>query len=202
MKKFKILILGLGITLISGSLQAQIYRSDFGFDTVMSENWIIVSRETVRQNPDLLRTDTTEMEGFDDSVISRIRQMASSGQFELLYYRNSDADFNDNINLFVSNPAKTDLMLALDSLCNSLQAQLQQAYNRTENTSVHSCEYTNIALVDVLAYAFDGAIVGSRSFGYMFNTRAGTVTMTVTCKLSRCDEVRADAERLFLEIRL
>ena len=168
----------------------------------MTNNWIIVSRETVKENQELLNFGAGDMEGFDQSLLSKIKQMAISGQFELLYYRRSDADFNDNINLFISNPANTDLVLALDSLCDNLQAQLRQAYNRTEYTSVHSCEYTSIALVDMLSYSFDGALIGSRSFGYMFNTRAGTVTMTVTCKLAKCDEVRTDAERLFLEIRL
>ena len=200
--KYKKIILAIGVALLSGQLQAQIYRSSFGFETIMTENWLIVSRDTVRDNPELLNFNATEMQGFDSSLKTKVQEMALSGRFELLYYRKSDNDFNDNINLFVSNPARTDLALALGSLCQNLQAQLQQAYNRVDFTSVHSCEFTNIALVEMLAYAFDGAIIGSRSYGYIFNTRAGTVTMTVTCKLAKCEEVKADAERLFLEIRL
>lgn len=200
--KFQKLLLAIGITLLSSQLEAQVYRSAFGFETVISDNWVIVSRETVQANPELLNVETTEMEGFDRPLKSKVQQMAMSGQFELLYYRKSDADFHDNTSLFISNPAPTDFVLALNALCQNLQPQLQQAYNRSDFTSVHSCEHTNIALVDMLAYAFDGAFIGSRSYGYIFNTQAGTVTMTVTCKLVKCQEVKTDAERFFLEIKM
>ena len=200
--KYRFFLVFAGLVALSGPVEAQIYRSAFGFDAVISDNWVIVSRETVSQNPELLDSESEEMVERDDSLRSSIRQMAESGRYEFLYYRSSDADFHDNVNLFVSNPEPSDLALAEKPLCDGLQSQLQQAFNCTEFTEVYYCQRGDNPLVDMLIYAFDGAVIGTRSYGYVFNTNAGTVTMTLTCKLSKCEVAKADVERLFLEMEL
>lgn len=200
--KFRFTLLLAGLVAMSGPAEAQIYRSAFGFSTVISDDWIIVSRETVSQNPELLDFERDDLADIDDSLKSEIRQMAESGRVELLYYRNSDADFHDNVNFFVSSPAATDFALAEQSTCNGLQQQIQQAFNRSEFTEVYFCQRGDNPLVDMLIYAFDGAVIGTRSYGYLFNTSAGTVTMTLTCKLSKCEEAKSDIERLFLELEV
>ena len=45
-------------------------------------------------------------------------------------------------------------------------------------------------------------MVGSRSYGFLFNSNSGTVTLTITCKLAKCREVFADAEALFKNMRI
>lgn len=201
-KKMKIKFLfTLALALACSHAQAQVFRSAFGFTTEISENWIIVSRETVSSNPDLLNFEASEMKGFDSNLKAQVKQMAMSGRIELLYYKHSDADFNDNINLFVSNPQRTDLALAISPLCNDLQAQLQQAYSRTDFTEVYGCALRRVYSTDTVSYAFDGAVIGSRSYGYLFNSGSGTITLTITCKNSKCDEVRTDAESLFLDMQ-
>ena len=202
MIKAKWIALFTGLMLLSGAGQAQVYHSEFGFEAVISEDWVIVSRATVSQNPQLLDFESHGMSGFGESVIDKIRQMAETGRFELLYYRLSDDDFHDNVNLFISSPEPTDLALGLHSLCKDMQVRLQSVFKRTEFTEVYYCQQGENPLIDMLIYAFDGAVIGTRSFGYVFNTEAGTVTMTLTCKVSKCDQLKADAERIFLEMKI
>ena len=141
------------------------------------------------------------MQAMDQSMVRRIRQMVTSGQFELLYYRGSDPDFKDNINVFVSNPLRSDLDRVEAPLCGNLQNDIRNAYNRTEHTQIYACERKKIYQVDSISYAFDGAVVGSRSYGFLFNSNSGTVTLTITCKLAMCREVFTDAETLFKNMR-
>jgi len=179
----------------------QIYKSAFGFSTEISDNWLVVSREALSRNPDMLNFEAAEMQTMDPDMISRIRQMVSSGRFELLYYRRNDPDFKDNINLFVSNPQRSDLGAVEQPLCSSLQSDLRNAYQRTENTEVYGCERKSLHGVDSISYAFDGAVVGSRSYGFLFNSNSGSVTMTITCKNSKCREIFPEAETLFRNMR-
>ena len=186
---------------IPGLAEAQVYQSAFGFTTEVSSDWLIVSRESLSTNPDLLNFESAGMQGMDQSILAQIRQMAASGKFELLYYGKNDPDFKDNINLFISNPAKTDLSAVASQFCGSLQADIRNAYNRAEFTQVYGCERARLYAVDTISYAFDGAVAGSRSFGFLFNSNSGSITLTITCKNSKCGEVTAAAQELFENIR-
>ncbi len=186
---------------IPGIGQAQVYQSAFGFTTEISDDWLIVSRETLSNNPDLLNFEAPGMKGMDKSLVSQIKQMAASGKFELLYYANNDPDFKDNINLFISSNTRSNLKTAQAQLCGSLQSEIRNAYNRSEHTEVYGCELARIYDVDTISYAFDGAVIGSRSFGFLFNSNSGSITLTITCKNSKCKEVTTAAQSLFENIR-
>lgn len=188
-------------TRVSAGVSGQIYQSAFGFTTEISDNWLVVSRQALSQNPDMLNFEASEMQTMDPEMIARIRQMVTSGRFELLYYRHNDPDFKDNINLFVSNPRRSDIAAAEQPLCSSLQSDLQNAYQRSEYTEVYGCERKSLHGVDSISYAFDGAVIGSRSYGFLFNSGSGSVTMTITCKLSKCEEIFPEAETLFRNMR-
>ena len=127
--------------------------------------------------------------------------MVTSGQFELIYYRHNDPDFRDNINVFVSNPQPVNLETAEGQLCANLQDDIRKAYNRSEFTEIYACERKRLYGVDSISYAFDGAVIGSRSYGFLFNSSSGGVTLTITCKLAKCREVVTDAEALFKNMR-
>jgi hypothetical protein len=186
---------------IPGLAQAQVYQSAFGFTTEISDDWLIVSRESLSNSPDLLNFESAGMQGMDQSILAQIKQMAASGKFELLYYGNNDPDFKDNINLFISNPAKTDLSAVESQFCSNLPADIRNAYNRSEFAQVYGCERALLYAVETISYAFDGAVPGSRSFGFLFNSNSGSITLTITCKNSKCGEVTAAAQELFQNIR-
>ena len=200
--KLRVVTFFAALVLFTSPVHAQIFRSAFGFSAVISDSWIVISRETLAQNPGLIEYESNDFAGVDESTVAQVRQMTESGRFEFLYHRHSDGDFQDNVNFFLSDPNPSNLALALQPLCDSLQAQLQQAFNRTEFTTVHFCQQGENPFIDMLVYSFDGAVIGTRSFGYVFNTSSGTVTMTLTCKVSKCEQVRPDAEKLFLELTI
>lgn len=187
--------------LLPFSLPAQTYQSAFGFTTDISDDWLIVSREALADDPELLNFDAAETRGWDPSMVSRIREMVSSGRFELLYYQRNDPDFKDNINVFVSSAQQSDLAAVEPQLCANLQQDIRNAYQRSDHTRIYGCERKRLYGVDSISYAFDGAVIGSRSYGFLFNSSQGSVTMTLTCKNSKCAEVFAEAEPLFSNMR-
>ena len=68
-----------------------------------------VSRERLAQNPDLLDFESAEIETMDPAMISRVRNMVASGQIEFLYYLHNDPGFVNNINVYVSDPRRSNL---------------------------------------------------------------------------------------------
>ena len=134
-------------------------------------------------------------------MISRVRNMVASGQVEFLYYLHNDPGFVNNINVYVSNPLRSDLDQIEGPLCSNLQSQLRQSYQRSENVRVYGCERKKLYNIDSISSAFDGVLAGSRSYSFLFNSNSGTINLTITCKLARCREVFSDSATLFKNMR-
>ena len=182
-------------------LNAQTFTSSFGFSTEISDNWLIVSKDTLTENPDLLNFNMPEFQKMDKAVIEQVKQLASSGQIELLYYKKAGADFGDNINLYIDPSVQSALKPFSTKLCPSLPTQIKQAFNRENNTQVYFCKYTNIYGKEVIAYAYDGALIGTKSYGYYFKAQNKTINLTVTCTISQCESVKSDAEFIFEKMK-
>ncbi len=200
MKKTNILMVM--IFFLTLTANAQDYKSAFGFTSKISDNWLIVTRETLSENIDILNFKTKEIKKMDDSIKSQIKKMALSGKMELLYYKKSDIDFYDNINLFVEQQKTSNLKKRTAELCAIFPQQVKQAYNRNDYTKMHYCKSENIYGVNTISYSFDGALYGTRSYGYYFNTKDSTITLTITCKNSKCGEVKKDADLVFKNLIL
>ena len=182
--------------------EAQEYKSAFGFATQISDNWAIVTADTISKNPDLLAFDNDEAKQMNASLISQIKKMALSGKIEALYYKKSDGDFYDNVNLFVSRNSKSDLPQRAEEICAIMPGELKRAYGRDDYTKVYYCKYSNIYSIGAINYSFDGGARGTRNYGYYFNTKANTITLTITCKNERCADVKADAELIFKNLKI
>ncbi len=195
-------ILAIMIFFFTLTANAQDYKSAFGFTSKISDNWLIVTRETLSKNIDIFNFGTKEIKKMDDSLKSQIKKMALSGKMELLYYKKSDIDFYDNINLFVEQQKISNLKKRTTELCTIFPQQIKQVYNRNDYTKMHYCKFENIYGVNAISYSFDGALYGTRSYGYYFNTKDSTITLTITCKNNKCDEVKKDADLIFKNLVL
>ena len=199
----KLYVYLLSCVLISPSfINAQVFKSDFGFISEISENWLPVTRETVSKNPDVLNFDNSELKTMDSSLISQIKKMALAGKIELLYYKKSGSSFYDNINLFIVQKSLSSVTKYTKDICQSLPSQIKQAYNRENNTNVYYCKSEKIHRLEMVVSSMDGAIVGTKSYGYYFNTNNNIINLTVTCINSKCKEVKKDAELMFKYIKL
>ncbi len=179
---------------------AQPYSSAFGFSSEISDNWLIVTREVLSKNPDILDFEMAEIKKADQSLIASVKRMALAGKFELLYYKKSGVDFYDNINLFVDQNKKSNLVNRGAELCASLPADIKQAWNRNDYANVNYCRNSTVYGIDTINYSFDGLGYGTTSYGYYFNTKKSTITMTITCENSICDQVKKDGELIFKNI--
>ena len=114
------------------------YQSSFGFRAEIPSNWIVLSREELRDNPDLF-------EGFeslpgvgeiDPELVVQIQQRVRTGQVELLFRASdSPSSFADNINVIkqiARLPGKTEL----EQACRQLPTLFAQAFGRP--TVIHT----------------------------------------------------------------
>lgn len=180
----------------------QSYQSEFGFNTNITDNWIVLTRKTVSNSPELLSFDDDDLKNIDSDLISQVKKMALAGKIELLYYTESDTDFYDNINLFVEGDKTASLKKRASVVCPGLEKQIEQAFNRPGMAGIKYCKYEKIGKTKTLSYAFDGAIKGTTSYGYYFNTKISTITLTATCKNSKCSDIKKETEILLSNIIL
>ncbi len=195
-------ILFLVIICVPNISSAQTFKSAFGFISEISDSWLILTREVVRQNPELFDFDDNEIKKMDSSLKSQIKKMALAGKMELLYYKDSDAYFFDNINLFIERNRISIFSKRVDQIYKDLSAQIKQAWKRSDYSDVRYCKNTRVHGVDTISYSFDGMEYGTSSYGYYFNTKSNTITLTVTCKNNKCNKVITDTELIFKNISL
>ena len=104
--------------------------------------------------------------------------------------------------LLLNQQQKSDINKRSKELCAILPQQIKQAYNRKDYTNMYYCKSEKVYGVNTISYSFDGAIYGTRSYGYYFNTKEATITLTITCKNSKCNEVKKDADLIFKKLEL
>ena len=96
---------------------------------------------------------------------------------------------------------KSDIKKRSKELCAILPQQIKQAYNRKDYTKMYYCKPEKVYGIETISYSLDGAVYGTRSYGYYFNTAKDTITLSITCKNSKCSEVKKDADMIFKDIR-
>ena len=195
-------IILVSIAFIPSVSSAQVFSSAFGFISDISDNWLIVTREVVSQNPEMLNFDTNEIKKINTSLKSQIKKMALAGKMEALYYKDSDVDFLDNINIIIGQKKVSNLLQRTKELCMVLPAQIKQAWKRNDYSDVRYCKYAKVYGVNTISYAFDGLNYGTTSYGYYFNTKKNTITLTITCKNNKCKKVKSDAELIFQDMKI
>ena len=197
---YKVLFLCI-ITFPNYSL-AQDFQSAFGFSSKISDNWSIITKESVSKDTEMFEQDIDEFKNVDPALLSKMKTMVLSGKMESMYYKKSDEDFNDNINIFEERNKKSNLAKRSKKLCASFPKIVKQGYNREDYTEVYFCKHIKIHDVDTISYSFDGIIYGTKIHGYYFNTKNNTINLTITCKNEKCNEVKNDAELIFKNFHL
>lgn len=123
---------------------AKSYTSDFGYTITVPDDWLIVSKEDVRQQPAVVRAafdqalKEDDLSRFPQNLWERLKNMVEGGEVE--YYYSSKPLFTISVyqgggNL-PSAPSKPD------GFCETLPAQLSEEMNAKVN--VYSCRSITI----------------------------------------------------------
>ncbi len=195
---FNVYVLLLALLFTSTGLEAKDYKSVFGFTADFNNKWLVISRQTLKENKDLF--NSPELQGLSPAVIERVIEVVDSGRMELMYRRGDDKQFADNINFMLLTTDKLQLSYPKNS-CEAVKKSLKVHYKRETDSTLYSCGYREVGEVGMVMMVFDGAIIGTTNYSYQFHSPEGTVQLTSTCRKGRCDIVANEIDEMFEKIR-
>ena len=158
----KPIILLLATFFYTCTINADVISSAFGFTLDIPEDWIPLTAEEIKKNPDLF--DVDKIEGLSPELFNQVKPMILSGKTEIFFMPDSSDNFADNVNVIKqigrvpSNPKQ------IAPLCKALPGQLSSMFQR--DTKVYKCEIRQVDDTASLYLEFDGAIPGTRSMQY------------------------------------
>lgn len=192
-------LLSIVILLASSGAGADEYQSSFGFSTSVPEGWVILSREELRENPDLFDhiASDPELAALDGTLKADVMERIQTGQIELLFRPLGlapDPVFADNVNV-LKQVAKLPNAEQLDATCLELPGAFGQYFGRP--IEIHTCKLTNAAGRPALQLEFDGAAEGTTSVQYQIQrTENITLIVTATAANQRLGAMKKDFQAI------
>lgn len=195
---FKIYTFLVALMFISANAEAKEYKSVFGFTVDFNDKWLVLSRETLKENKDIF--NSPELKALSPYVVERVIKIIDSGRLELMYRRGNDKQFADNINFMLLTTEKLQLVYPKNS-CEAVQKGLKKNYKRETDSTLYSCGYREVGDVGMVMMVFDGFVIGTTTYSYQFHSPEGTVQLTATCRKGRCDIVANELDEMFEKIK-
>lgn len=141
------------------------YKSSFGFTADIPEHWLVLTKEELKENPDLFDFDKKRFGNVDKNLLKNIDSQIKSGQVEFYFnQKTSDSSFADNINVIKDIGKIPENNTQLRELCNLVPKQLSSYFGR--KIRVYECKLGYISNLKSLFLEFDGVTEGTRSIQY------------------------------------
>lgn len=178
------------------------YQSSFGFTVDIPEHWLVLTREELKENPDLFDFDKKGFGNIDKNLLKSIGSQIRSGQVEFYFnQKTSDGSFADNINVIKQIGKIPGNNTELGEVCNSAPKQFSSYFGR--EIKVYQCKLVNINNLKSLFLEYDGAIKGTRTIQYLIQKSPSVqIMITATCKNSVLDTIRIEFNRIVLSIKM
>lgn len=193
MKKFIFIFLILMFSPVAGS--AEVYNSPFGFSVNLSSHWLIVSREELKTQQDIIRSLSNLTK--DKRLIEATSKQILRGEVECYYnLKTSDEYFLDNIAVRKSLKNFSGLFKE----CEGLSAKLSKAFGRP--IEVFECGYKKMGNLSGFFVDIEGVIQGSRHFTFYFlNSRNEVIAISGTCKNQSLKVFRKEFEYIITSLK-
>ena len=178
------------------------YRSSFGFTVDIPDHWLVLTKEEVKENPDLVDFDKKIFGNVDKNLLKSIDSQIKSGQMEFYFnQKTSDSSFADNINVIKGIGKIPENDTQLREICDLAPKQLSSYLGK--KIKVYQCKLVDINNLKSLFLEFDGVVEGSRNIQYQIQKSAGVkIVITATCKNSVLDTIRKEFNRIVLSIKM
>ncbi len=183
------------------SLSAETYYSSFGFTINIPTHWLIMSKQEIKDNPDLFDFESGNFKNMDKAMLNQIKNMLSSGKFEVYYNQNtSNTSFDDNINVF-KQIGRLPTASESNEACRSAPRELSSAFGK--HTKVYDCGSRNVSGLNAFYLEFDGAVDGTRSIQYQIQKSPSvTIIFTATCSNQSLSIIRKELEDIVSSIKM
>jgi hypothetical protein len=178
------------------------YKSSFGFTADIPTHWLVLTRQELKENPDLFDFDRKEFGRIDKNLLKTIASAIKSGRVEFFFnQQTSDSSFSDNINVVKQVGKIPENDTQLSEMCDSLPEQLTSYFGR--KIECYQCKLKDINGLKFLFLEFEGVLEGTRSIQYLMQKSPSVqIIITATCKNSVLDTIREEFTRIILSINM
>jgi hypothetical protein len=178
------------------------YKSSFGFTIDIPTHWLVLTRQELKENPDLFDFDRKEFGSIDKNLLKTIASAIKSGRVEFFFnQQTSDSSFSDNINVVKQVGKIPENDTQLREMCDSLPEQLTSYFGR--KIECYQCKLKDINGLKFLFLEFEGVIEGTRSIQYQIQKSPGVqIIITATCRNSVLDTIREEFTRIIFSINM
>lgn len=181
---------------------AKEYRSSFGFTVDLPSHWLVLTKQEVKDNPDLFDFSREAFPNVNKNLLEQIRGQVESGRIEYyLNQRTSDLEFSDNINVTKILAKIPTNRQELSELCDFLPAELSRLYGRKIN--LYACEFRKVGGLHTLYADFDGVVEGTRSLVYQIQKSPSVaIGITATCGNTNLKTIRKEFDEIVSSIKM
>lgn len=196
------ILVGLVVSFFITPVHAKEYQSSFGFTLNIPEHWLVLTRQELRDNPDLFDFDKKQFGNVDKNVLKDVISRIESGRVEIYFNQEtSDNSFSDNINVVKTIGRIPENDGERSEVCSLLSGQLSSAFGR--KIKVHQCRLKKVNQLDSLFLEFDGVVEGTRSIQYQIQKSSSiSIVITATCKNTTLERIRNEFEGIIYSIRM
>jgi hypothetical protein len=200
MKRYTLVVLLIFIAITP--VYGKEYKSSFGFTVDIPEHWLVLTKEELKENPDLFDFDKKRFVNLDKDLLKSIDSKVKSGQVEFYFnQKTSDSSFADNINVIKQIGKIPENNTQLREVCNPAPKQFSSFFGR--EIKVYQCKLVDINDLKSLFLEYDGALEGTRTIQYLIQKSPGVqIMITATCKNSVLDTIRKEFNRIVLSIKM
>jgi hypothetical protein len=181
---------------------AKEYRSSFGFTVDLPSHWLVLTKQEVKDNPDLFDFSREAPPNVNKNLLEHIRGQVESGRIE--YYLNqktSDLEFADNIVVTKAPGEIPRSRPGASELCDGLLAQVSRLLGRKIN--LYACEFRKVGGLNALYADFDGVVEGTRSLQYQIQKSPGVVIrITATLRNSNVESIRTEFKEIVSSMKM
>ncbi len=178
------------------------YQSSFGFTVDLAGHWLVLTRQELKENPDLFDLDEKQFGNVDKNLLKNMASQIKAGGVEIYFNEEtSDSNFADNINVAKQIGKFPENNTQLREECDSLPEQLSSIIG-TE-IKVYQCKFKNINGLRSLFLECDGLIEGTRTLQYLIQKSPSVqIVFTATCKNGVLNAIRKEFDAIILSIRM
>ncbi|MHC4424106.1 MAG: hypothetical protein ACYSWR_05495 [Planctomycetota bacterium] len=197
----KILAILLLAALSTQPVLAEEYESSFGFSWKLPSHWLVLTRQEIRDNPDLFDFQNLDFEKANKDFINSVIQKVKSGSVEISFNQNTrNLQFADNINV-IKQFGKIPKNNAAVPTLNQISAEFSKLIGR--KIQVYTCELRKVNDMNTMYMNYDGMAPGTRTVQYIIQkSNSVQVIVTLTCKNSVLKKLNEEFEAIVSSIRM
>jgi hypothetical protein len=181
--------------------KAKTYESSFGFSVDIPSHWLVLTRQEIKDNPDLFDFSNESFDNMNKDVLKVIMQKVQSGGVEIWFNTlTSDIQFADNINIgkTVGKIPKTKNDLPSFS---ELSSEYSKVYGMHIN--FYTCELREINGLNAMYLDYEVMGKEIRSLQCIIQkSNSVQIIITATCRKSTFDTIREEFNNIINSLRM